>query len=59
MISISFVVTLPIFIAAIVVFGIGLIRKKQRDSAKTMTAGLVVGLLGVIIAAIMFIFFSL
>lgn len=59
MISISFVVTLPIFIAAIVVFGIGLIRKNQRDSSKTMTAGLVVGLLGVVIAAIMFVFFSL
>ncbi len=58
MISLSFVVTLPIFMAAVAVFGFGLIRKDQRASEKTMTTGLVVGLLGVVVAAIIFIIFS-
>ena len=59
MISLSFVVTLPIFMAAIVVFGFGLIRKDEPASQKTMMTGLVVGLVGVVAAAIMFVFFSL
>ena len=59
MISLSFVVTLPMFLAAIAVFGFGLIRKDQRASQKTMTTGFIVGLLGVVVAAILYGFFSL
>ena len=43
MISFSFVVTLPIFIAAIAVFGFGLVRKEQQSSRKIMSAGLIIG----------------
>ncbi|MFQ6122121.1 MAG: hypothetical protein ACE5LA_03570 [Dehalococcoidales bacterium] len=59
MISLSFLVTLPLFIIAIVIFGYGLTREDERASQTTMTIGLGVGLLGVIVAAIMFGFFSL
>ena len=59
MISLSFVATLPLFIAAIVIFGYGVARNDEQASRKTMSIGLGIGLVGVVVAAIMFIFFSL
>lgn len=59
MISLSFIVTLPLFITAIAIFGYGLTRNDERASQMTMTIGFSVGLLGVVVAAIMFVFFSL
>ncbi len=59
MISFSFIVTLPLFITAIAIFGYGLTRNDERASQTTMTIGFGVGLLGVVVAAIMFVFFSL
>ena len=59
MISLSFIVTLPLFITAIAIFGYGLTRNDERASQMTMTIGFGVGLLGVVVAAIMFVFFSL
>ena len=59
MISMSFVATLPLFIAAIVIFGYGVTRNDVQASKTTMSIGLSVGLVGVIIAAILFVFFSL
>jgi len=59
MISLSFVVTLPLFITAIAIFGYGLTRNDERASQTTMMIGFGIGLLGVIVAAIMFGFFCL
>lgn len=59
MISLSFLVSLPLFIASIVVFGYGVARSDEQASQKTMSVGLGIGLVGVIVAAIMFGFFSL
>ena len=36
MISLSFIATLPLFIAAIVIFGYGVARRDQQASRKTM-----------------------
>jgi len=58
MIDLSFVVSLPLFIIAVAIFGYGLIRNDERASQTTMSTGLGVGLLGVLVAAIMFVFFS-
>ena len=55
----SFIVTLPLFITAIAIFGYGLTRNDERASQTTMTIGFGVGLLGVDVAAIMFVLFSL
>ncbi|MFC1987656.1 hypothetical protein ACFLVH_03850 [Chloroflexota bacterium] len=59
MISLSFVFSLPLFIAAIVIFGYGVSRNDEQASKRTMSIGLSVGLMGVVVAAIMFVFFSL
>ena len=59
MISLSFVVTLPLFIIAIGVFFYGLTRYNERACEATMSIGLGIGLVGVIAAAVMFAFFSL
>ncbi|MFC2005590.1 hypothetical protein ACFLVG_01340 [Chloroflexota bacterium] len=59
MISLSFVTTLPIFIAAIAIFFCGVARSNEQASKRMMSAGLVVGLVGVIVAAIQFCVFSL
>ncbi|MFC2069529.1 hypothetical protein ACFLTP_11085 [Chloroflexota bacterium] len=59
MISFSFLFSLPLFIAAIVIFGYGVSRNSEQASNKTMSIGLIVGLVGVVTATIMFCFFSL
>ncbi|MBU2608187.1 MAG: hypothetical protein KKF26_02605 [Chloroflexi bacterium] len=59
MISLSFLFSLPLFIAAIVIFGYGVARNDAQASKTTMSIGLSVGLVGVVMAAIMFVFFSL
>ncbi len=59
MISLSFLFSLPLFLASIVIFMFGVARKDKQASKKTMVAGLGVGLIGVVLAAVMFIFFSL
>ena len=59
MIDLSFVVSLPLFIIAVAIFGYGLIRNDERASRTAMSTGLGVGLLGVLVAAIMFVCFSL
>lgn len=59
MICLSFLFSLPLFIAAIAIFGYGVARNDEQASRKTMTAGLGVGLVGVVMAAIMLVVFSL
>jgi len=59
MISVSFIATLPLFLAAIAIFGYGVARSDEQASRKTMAVGLGVGLVGVVVAAITFGFFSL
>ena len=59
MICMSFVVSLPLFMIAIGIFGYGVARSDERAGKTTMSIGLAVGLLGVLAAAIMFVFFSL
>ena len=59
MINLTFVITLPLFIAAIAIFFYGVARSNEQASKKTMSAGLAVGLVGVIVAAILFGVFSL
>ena len=59
MINLTFVITLPLFIAAIAIFFYGVARSDEQAGKKTMSTGLVVGLVGVIVAAIMFGVFSL
>ncbi len=58
MTSLSFLVTLPLFIIAIAVFFCGVTRHEERACARMMSAGLAIGLVGVIAAAVMFVFFS-
>ena len=59
MISMSFVATVPLFLAAIVIFGCGIARNNAKACTRTMSIGLAIGLVGVIIAAVLFVFFSL
>ena len=59
MISLSFLFSLPLFIAAMVIFGYGVSRNDEQASKTTMSIGLIVGLVGVVTAAIMYVFFSL
>lgn len=58
MISLSFLLSLPLFIASIAVFSYGVARKDKQASQKTMSIGLGIGLVGVVVAAIMFVFLS-
>jgi len=59
MIDLSFIASLPLFIIAVAIFGYGLIRNNERASQTAMSIGLSIGLLGVLVAAIMFVCFSL
>jgi len=58
MYTLTFLITLPLFLISLLLFGYALIKSSQRDpgARNLMTAGLSVWLISIITGAIVFIF---